>query len=231
MNRKGSARTGYTVGIALITLGSLLLLERMGLLQTNLLRHFWPLVMMAAGAAMLSRRGGVHPFGVLLIASGLMFELQKLGWLRFRVWDLWPLWLIAWGILLLWRARSAGRCEGRWTEADDNQLSEWAIFGGVSLQSSARHFAGGNLMAMFGGVEIDFRSAHLAEGPVVLFADAIFGGVELKVPPGWRVTVRGTPIFGGYESKALPPAETPGIPEQHLVIRGFAMFGGVEVKN
>jgi hypothetical protein len=208
--------------------GTLLLLERVGLLHTNLMSHFWPIAMTGGGAAMLSSRGRGHPFAYLLIAFGVMIETQRAGWLKFRLWELWPLWLIGWGLLLLWRTRTG--CAGRWTEAEDNRLSEMAIFGGVSLRSTARAFTGGNLMAMFGGVEVDFTAARLAERPVVLYADAVFGGVALRVPADWRVTMRGTPLFGGFEMKALPPAAGAG-PEQHLVVKGLAMFGGVEVKN
>ena len=43
------------------------------------------------------------------------------------------------------------------------------------------------------------------------------------------VSVEGVAIFGGYEDKTSHPRE--GAAAKRLVVRGFAIFGGVEVKN
>ena len=52
----------------------------------------------------------------------------------------------------------------------------------------------------------------------------------MLVPEGWRVTMSGLPIFGGYEDKthgdgSLPP-DAPV-----LKVGATAVFGGVTVKN
>jgi hypothetical protein len=59
----------------------------------------------------------------------------------------------------------------------------------------------------------------------------MFGGVEIWVPQNWTVEVVGHGIFGGYDDKTLPPRINPGDKPQHLVLTGYAMFGGVTVKN
>ena len=54
------------------------------------------------------------------------------------------------------------------------------------------------------------------------------GGVDITVPPDWRVTSEALPILGGVQdSTKTPAAETRG----HLIIKGLVMMGGVEVKN
>jgi hypothetical protein len=64
----------------------------------------------------------------------------------------------------------------------------------------------------------------------VVYASAIFGGIEIKVPDNWQVTSDGTGIFGGFSDEtAHPPEGTPGL--KRLIIKGEAVFGGVEVKN
>jgi hypothetical protein len=57
----------------------------------------------------------------------------------------------------------------------------------------------------------------------------VFGGVEVKVPQDWLVINRITPIFGGVEDKTSHPVG--GLASKKLVLRGCAVFGGVEIKN
>jgi hypothetical protein len=52
--------------------------------------------------------------------------------------------------------------------------------------------------------------------------------VEIRVPRDWNVKVEGTPIFGSLENKCVGP-ESVNAPQ--LLIKGSAIFGGVEVKN
>ena len=59
--------------------------------------------------------------------------------------------------------------------------------------------------------------------------NAIFGGVELKIPKSWSAVVQGAGIFGGYADETVQPDPGPGV--KQLIIRGTATFGGVEVKN
>jgi hypothetical protein len=58
----------------------------------------------------------------------------------------------------------------------------------------------------------------------------MFGGIDIRVPETWAVTVRGTGVFGGYEDKTIEPRPTDPKPP-HLIITGVALFGGVTVKN
>ena len=48
------------------------------------------------------------------------------------------------------------------------------------------------------------------------------------MPEGWQVRGEVIPLMGGFEDKTLPKA---GAVEGTLVIRGFAIMGGVEVSN
>jgi hypothetical protein len=57
---------------------------------------------------------------------------------------------------------------------------------------------------------------------------AMWGGIEIRVPENWTVVGRVTPILGGFDDKTRPPQQES---TQRLVIRGFVIMGGVEVKN
>lgn len=80
-----------------------------------------------------------------------------------------------------------------------------------------------------GGAELDLRGAHIDQEAEVE-ATAIFGGVDILVPRGWRISVGGLPIFGGYEDKTKGngslPADAP-----RLNVRATAIFGGVGVAH
>jgi hypothetical protein len=82
-----------------------------------------------------------------------------------------------------------------------------------------------------GAVELDFRGSTIVTSPAILDVFALWGGIEITVPPEWRVDVRGLPILGGFENKARTSVHDAGAPEQVLVIRGTALMGGVEIKN
>ena len=62
-------------------------------------------------------------------------------------------------------------------------------------------------------------------------ANALFGGIEIRVPETWNVTVRGAGIFGGYEDKTMDSRAAPDAKQPHLIINGFAIFGGVTIQE
>lgn len=105
----------------------------------------------------------------------------------------------------------------------------WAlgVFGGARRRPAE---LGEELVALaaFGGVELDLSDARLTAGAPTVTACAVFGGVEVRVPEGVEVEVRGIGLFGGYGGRGLAPAP-PGAPR--IVVRGLALFGGVEVRR
>jgi len=58
----------------------------------------------------------------------------------------------------------------------------------------------------------------------------MFGGVDVLVPKGWRVSVDGTPILGGCEDKTTGDGELPA-DAPVLNVHATAILGGVGVKN
>lgn len=52
---------------------------------------------------------------------------------------------------------------------------------------------------MFGGITLDLCGARL--DPAGATITATFGGIDIIVPRGWRIAMKGTPIFGGIEVK------------------------------
>jgi hypothetical protein len=109
-------------------------------------------------------------------------------------------------------------------DEESDELALVAIFDGIRLESRARAFRGGSLLAWFGGIEVDLSAAELAAG-ARLTVHTLFGGIEITTPPHWRVESNVKAVAGGIDARA--PAGDPDAPV--LVLDGLAVFGGVEV--
>ncbi|MFI7140247.1 DUF1707 domain-containing protein [Streptomyces massasporeus] len=83
--------------------------------------------------------------------------------------------------------------------------------------------------AFWGGGEIDLREANFADREVEINAIAIMGGVDVIVPPGVEVVVRGIGIMGGFDHREEGVPGEPGAPR--VIVTGFALWGGVGVQR
>jgi hypothetical protein len=58
---------------------------------------------------------------------------------------------------------------------------------------------------------------------------AIMGGMQIIVPPGVEVIVRGIGIMGGFDHREEGVPGEPGAPR--VIVTGFAFWGGVGVER
>ena len=65
-------------------------------------------------------------------------------------------------------------------ESDDLRLV--AVFNGITLESRAKAFTGGSMLAWYGGIDVDLREVELAPG-ARLALHTLFGGIAIKTPP------------------------------------------------
>ena len=92
-----------------------------------------------------------------------------------------------------------------------------------------------NAVALMGGVELDFREAGFGPGVTEVTVFALWGGVDVVVPPGLQVECNGAGILGGFvrEPDELADASTassdPGSPV--LRVNGVALMGGVTIST
>ncbi|MEU3143505.1 MULTISPECIES: DUF1707 domain-containing protein [unclassified Streptomyces] len=109
--------------------------------------------------------------------------------------------------------------------------STWAVAVMSGFQRKGRWTAPRrfNCFAFWGGGEIDLREADFADREVVINAVAIMGGVNVVVPPGVEVVVRGIGIMGGFDHREEGVPGDPGAPR--VVLSGFAFWGGVGVER
>jgi len=232
-------RSRVVFGAFIIVVGLFALLDNLHLFDSHLVQPFWPLVFVALGALKLSQAR--HPnhfvFGGALVVVGAGMTLQNLGLLHFQMRDLWPVVLILVGLNVVTRgygyraSGSMGGRIGRRGQRDERfehgaRIDASALMSGIVLKNDSQEFAGGEINAVMGAVEIDLRQAAIAT-EAVLHLSIVMGGVEIKVPREWSVSINGSPMLGGIEDKTVPPM-TPG---KRLVIEGSVIMGGVEISN
>jgi DUF1707 SHOCT-like domain len=83
-------------------------------------------------------------------------------------------------------------------------------------------------IAVCGGAELDFREAVLGPGVTELEVYAMWGGVEVIVPPGLNVESHGIGLLGGFDHRA-ESYDAPDPTAPTLRVTGIALMGGVEI--
>jgi hypothetical protein len=110
-------------------------------------------------------------------------------------------------------------------DEESNEVALVAIFDGIEMKSRASAFRGGSMLSWFGGIAVDFREATLAP-EAHLRVHALWGGIAIRVPPGWRVVAKTNALVGGV-TVDVPEPEDPDAPT--LTIDGFAALGGIAI--
>lgn len=118
------------------------------------------------------------------------------------------------------------------TESNDTDyIDEISIFGGGKKIITSDNFRGGRITTIFGGSDIVLSQSKLAPGTNEIEVFAMFGGWTLVVPPNWQVKNEVIAIFGGISDKRMIAPDTIKDNTRQLIIRGFVMFGGGEIKS
>lgn len=233
----GGKHSGLWPGLVLVLIGTVVLLDHMGILSVDRLWKFWPVLLIAIGVSKLIEPCN-RAVGAGFTLVGALLLSNNLGYTRLSWWDIWPIALICAGVMLIWTRFEMPRMPKmpsmpNMSSSGTNTINELALFGGVERRITIGNFTGGTASATFGGIELDFRSADIEGEQAVLYVEAVFGGIEVTVPDRWTVAYEGQSIFGAYNDETRPPLpEVPGAAlRKRLVLRGRAVFGGITVKN
>jgi len=111
-------------------------------------------------------------------------------------------------------------------DEDSDELALVAVFDGIELESRAKAFRGGSLVAWFGGIALDLTEVELASD-ARLSINALLGGVAIKTPPSWRIEGNVRSVFGGVKTDG-PAHDDPDAPV--LTVEGMALLGGIAVE-
>jgi predicted membrane protein len=223
------------IGLMVVAFGVLFLLDNLNIIYLRHVIFFWPLAFVASGLVALCSDGprSGRITGIVLIAIGVAMTLNRLGYYFISWRTFWPLVMIALGGLILYRTVGGRRMVHVHTDPYtkdnanvDNLIDITAILGGFERRVSTPDFRGGEVTAIMGGCALDLREAGLTT-EAVINVSAIWGGITIKVPPDWTVVLHGTPVMGGFTEKTARPPDN----RKRLVVTGYAIMGGVEVRN
>ncbi|MFA5834550.1 MAG: DUF5668 domain-containing protein [Bacteroidota bacterium] len=225
----------FILGLMIIGVGIIFMLDNLDIIYAGSILRYWPAILVVYGVtkALQSKTVSGQLFGWIIAAVGALMLLDRLDFINFRVWDWWPIILIIIGLNFLrgsWkRKKNYSNNPFQDVSSDsDAYIKNMALMSGVKRIITSKDFKGGEISALMGGCEIDLRDADMKGNEAQIDVNIIMGGIEIRVPMGWAVSVEATPIMGGVEDKTYPAKE--GISKK-LVITGNIIMGGIEVKN
>ena len=220
-----AANVKLIVGIALAAAGLILTADNLDLVVAERYLRWWPIVLIVIGAMKVATPG-TRIFGTVVTIVGAWILAYNLNLIHFTIFDLWPLILIGIGVMMVGRATGViGDPSG--AVANFTKGEGLALLGSRKIVSTSRDFRGSSLSAILGGYELDLTGADIAQSPAVVDVFAFWGGIEIYVPENWEVVGEVTPFMAGFEVRARGAAD----PSKRLIVRGFAMMAGVEVKS
>jgi energy-coupling factor transporter transmembrane protein EcfT len=217
----------YWFGSILVLLGAALLADQLypALELGDWIARLWPLVIILLGVLLLLTQTSTWIGGIMILLLGILLQIATLDIIGDRAWSLvGPGLLILLGVLVVFRLGRPGVSGG----SAQDVINPFVIFSGYEIHPKIANFRGGSATAVFGGINVNLRESILAKEGALLELTAAFGGVDLVIPPDWRVDLDGLPFFGGWSNKTVPPSATEG---PVLKVRCLALFGGIGIKN
>jgi len=240
-------------GLILVAVGAVLLLRNTGFDLPRWL-FSWPMILILVGIYTGFKHNFRNNSWLIIFGIGLFFLVSKFIPSLSLEPLFWPIIIIGAGIVFMLRPGNS-----RWNTGKNNPgvspdlhhgatsqysgpdylpgtvdtndyLIVKSVFSGVNKNIVSKNFRGGTVASVFGGSQIDLRQADIT-GPVVIKLEIVFGGTKLIVPPHWTVQNEIDGIFHGVDDKRnFNPAA--GInPEKVLILKGSAVFGGVEIRS
>jgi hypothetical protein len=216
------AGTKLIVGLFFAVLGVLWTADNLALLRADDYLRFWPAILVLIGLVKFADPGR-RVFGAIITIVGASLLAYTAGWLRFTIFDFWPLLLIALGAAIV--ARALGLRLPSSPASDVGQI--WAVLTARKINNTSHDFTGGGVFAFMGGCELDLTEADIAHSPAVIDVFAMWGGIEIYVPDSWEVIGEVVPFMAGFEMRSAPA----GNPDRQLIVRGGVVMGGIEVKR
>jgi predicted membrane protein len=229
------AQKRFLIGFVILAAGLALLLRNFGILDYELKRYIlrWEVILIALGFVFILSHDNKGP-GIVLLFVGGAFYLSDFFDFHFNFWQVFlPALLILAGILILFRQKLeiTGDSEKKNIDNEDF-IDEVNVFGGGDRNIVSQNFQGGKILAIFGGSNFNMMRAKLAPGKNYIEVLAVFGGMKLVVPEDWNVRINVVSIFGGFSDKhRIRPIESLEKNDTELVLKGFVLFGGGEIKS
>ena len=239
--KKGSGR--LIGGLIVLALGVFLLLDALDVLEFDVV---WEVVswiasigMIVFGLGMLIAQRFQRAFlPIALILGGGFILLGNLGYDATRYWPV-ILIIVGVGLLLGLRRRQRASDSGkspqgsgdvtvtRTTIGDDVDIS--CTLGEANERVDSQDFRGGAVNVTMGNVGLDLRDAVVVDRPATLNVNITMGGLVVRVPKEWGVSVDNVVTMGEAEDKRTSGASDPGEPQ--LVVAGKVTMGSLTIDD
>ena len=210
-------------GLAVLSFGVILWLDHLHRLNASDYLRWWPVLLIGSGLANLYDRRWLA--STILIVLGILF-LPRIPFLpHLRVWQilaLTPLLISAGGVTLVMQALRPATRDPRAA-----LFRAIAVMGGSQRVIGSSEVVAGDAIAVMGGCEIDFTAATGVREAIIDVL-VFWGGVEIKVPRGWKVENHVAVILGAFVART---SATPVHDPPRLVVRGSVIMGGLEVRS
>lgn len=227
------------IGLLFIAMGALLLLRLAGIMVPFEIPSYivsWQMILIVLGVFFLVSEGNRATGLILLLIGGVFLARDVLSVsIREIIMVAIPLVFIVAGISLLFPRYFHKKKRYRRKEVTDTgrDLDIVHIFSGGSRRVQSEQFHGGEVVCIFGTADIHFSKTVVpAPGENVLHVSCIFGGCDIYVPDDWTVRPEATTIFAALSDKRNQPGT--GIQrdvDKTLIIKGFLLFGGIDLKS
>ncbi len=199
-----SKRTSLILGILIISLGTIGVLNTLGVTAidtSRLFSIFWPLLLifwggdallgdLVTGKSSVSRGKVERIIGLIILFLGIASLGRNLN--LFDI-DLSLLWQLLWPVLLIYVGWSIIRGTRRGSHLN------MAIMSGVEIEEEGWKLEERDYLALMGGLEMDLSVASIPEGEIGISLTAIMGGITIKVPREMNVECHGTALLGGVD--------------------------------
>ncbi len=230
-------RSSLIVGLLIVAIGTVLLLDRLGIMDAQDVFRYWPviLIVLALNGIIHADRPGKVVFNGMVGLAGVLLLLTELRILHVTFEEIWPVFIIAAGLLTMWGAlfpRARVVHIGPMQQAAPSSsphLNVVSIFADGRWTVTAQDFENGYIRAVFGGFKVDMTQANMTGSRAYVTLDVVFAGGEIRIPDSWNVLIEAQPVFGSCEDKTRRQQQP--ATAKTLVLRGKVVFGGIEVRN
>jgi len=167
----------------------------------------------------------VSAVAAVLVVGGALLLTVSTGLLGKTAWAVtWPILVVLAGAWLL-----SGWGRQRRVAGQDPEFSRLSVFNSVRVASRATALRRVALTAVFGKLRLDLTGARLDPAGARVSATSVFGHIDVIVPEGWAVKVRGVPLAGAWDDTVSRRGVGPRSPR--LDVHVLVVIGGVEVKH
>lgn len=238
-------------GLILVLVGAALLLRNTGFYMPGWI-FSWPMILILVGIYTGFKHNFRNNSWIIIMAVGVFFLLNRFIPTLHLEPLFWPILIMGLGILFIIKPRKNDWFNSS-TEQEYNKLKSGSaemvdepvtagayensdhlvirsVFSGVNRNVVSKNFKGGHISSVFGGAEVNLTQSEIS-GQVILKLEVVFGGVKLIVPPHWAVQNEIDGFFHGVDDKRSFNPSASINPDKVLVLKGSAVFGGIEIKS